>query len=184
MPVTGDAAEDFIRAPVDVLQASGVTFSVHEHVPIIGQADVERELGLPADQLLKTMVFRTNDTTVLVALPVRGRVHYGKLAKAIGVQRSVLRQAGPDDLAGIGMVPGGASPVCGVGGVITVFDASVLGMATVFCGSGRADRTVEIEAKALIEFVRPIIAAVIADRPGNAGAGLLEGDDGGPETSS
>lgn len=39
-----------------MLQASGLTFSVQEHVPIIGQADVERELGLPVDQLLKTMV--------------------------------------------------------------------------------------------------------------------------------
>ena len=68
--------------------------------------------------------------------------------------------------------------------MITIFDTSVLGMATVFRGSGRADRTAEIEAKTPIEFVRPIIAAVIADRPGNASAGLLEGDDGGPETSS
>ena len=70
--------------------------------------------GLPADQLLKTIVFRTNDTTVLVALPVLGRVHHGKLAKAIGVQRSVLRQAGPDDLARIGMCR--AAPVPSVAG--------------------------------------------------------------------
>jgi Cys-tRNA(Pro)/Cys-tRNA(Cys) deacylase len=137
---------------------------VQEHVPIIGQADVERELGLPADQLLKTMVFRTDDATVLVALPVRGKVHYGSLARAIGVKRSVLRQAGPEDLARIGMTPGGASPVCGVeDGVITVFDASVPEMGMVFCGSGRQDRTVEIEARTLVDLVQPILASVIAD---------------------
>jgi Cys-tRNA(Pro)/Cys-tRNA(Cys) deacylase len=142
-----------------------VTFSVREHVPVTGQDDAERELGLPADQMLKTMVFRAGGTTVLVALPARTRVHYGKLAKAIGVQRSVLRQAGPDDLARIGMVPGGASPVCGTDGVTTVFDVSVLSMATVFCGSGRTDQTVEIQAKTLVELIQPIIAAVTADGP-------------------
>jgi Cys-tRNA(Pro)/Cys-tRNA(Cys) deacylase len=163
MPVTSDPTGDLIQTPVDVLQASGVAFSVREHVPVIGQADAERELGLPADQMVKTMVFRTDDTTVLVALPARSRVHYGKLARAIGVQRSVLRQAGPDDLARIGMAPGGASPVCGVGGVITVFDVSALKMSAVFCGSGRPDRTIEIEATTLIELVRPIIAAVAAE---------------------
>jgi Cys-tRNA(Pro)/Cys-tRNA(Cys) deacylase len=136
---------------------------VLEHVPILGQADVERELDLPVDQLLKTMVFRAGATTVLVALPVHGRVQYGKLAKAIGVPRGTLRQAEPDDLARIGMVPGGASPVCDADDVTTVFDVCVPRMGTVFCGSGRADRTVEIEAKALVELVHPTIAAVIAD---------------------
>jgi Cys-tRNA(Pro)/Cys-tRNA(Cys) deacylase len=164
MPTTGDSAGNPIRTPIDILQASGLAFSVQDHVPIVGQADVERELGLPVDQLLKTMVFRAGDQTVLVALPVHGKVNYGKLAKAIGVPRSTLRQAEPEDLARIGMMPGGASPVCGVDGVITVFDVSVLNMGTVFCGSGRADRTVEIDAKALAGLVQPVIAAVIADK--------------------
>jgi Cys-tRNA(Pro)/Cys-tRNA(Cys) deacylase len=164
--VTGDPAGGFVCGPLDVLQASGVAFSVQEHAPIIGQADAERELGLPADQMLKTMVFRAGAATVLVALPARGRVHYGNLARAVGVQRSVLRRAEPDDLARIGMMPGGASPVCGADGVITVFDVSAFEMGTVFCGSGRADRTVKIEAKTLIDLVRPIIAAVAADGPG------------------
>jgi len=163
MPVAGDRAGDAIRTPVETLRSSAVTFSVREHVPVTGHADAERELGLRADQMLKTMVFRARGTTVLVALPARGRVHYGKLAKAIGVQRSVLRQAEPDDLARIGMVPGGASPVCGTDGVITVFDVSVLSMATVFCGSGRTDQTVQIQAKTLVELIQPIIATVTAD---------------------
>jgi hypothetical protein len=45
--------------------------------------------------------FRAGAATVLVALPARRRVHYGNLARAVGVQRSVLRQAEPDDLARI-----------------------------------------------------------------------------------
>lgn len=161
--VTGDPADAFARSPVDVLQAAGVAFSVQEHAPVTGHANAERELGLPADRMLKTMVFRAGAATVLVALPARSRVHYGKLARAVGVQRSMLRRAEPDDLRRIGMMPGGASPVCGADGVITVFDVSALEMGTVYCGSGSAGRTVKIEAKALIDLVRPVIAAVAAD---------------------
>jgi Cys-tRNA(Pro)/Cys-tRNA(Cys) deacylase len=71
----------------------GVAYTVRERMPVTGQADAERELGLPADQMLKTMVFRARDTAILVALPARGRVHYGRLARAISVQRPV--PAGP-----------------------------------------------------------------------------------------
>jgi Cys-tRNA(Pro)/Cys-tRNA(Cys) deacylase len=166
MPVTGDPTAAFARGPVDVLQASGVAFSVREHAPIIGHASAERELGLPADQMLKTMVFRAGAATVLVALPASSRVHYGKLARAVGVQRSMLRRAEPDDLARIGMMPGGASPVCDADGVIIVFDVSALEMRTVYCGSGRADRTVQIEAKTLIDLLQPVIAPVTADGHG------------------
>jgi Cys-tRNA(Pro)/Cys-tRNA(Cys) deacylase len=157
-PVTGPG-----RSPVELLKDSGASFSVLEHVPIIGQEDVERELGLPASQLLKTMDFRANETMILVALPVHGRVNYGRLARATGISRGRIRQAGPDDLRLLGMEVGGASPVCDRDGVITVFDDSVPQMGTVFCGSGRCDQTVEIEASALVDIARPVIAPVTAE---------------------
>lgn len=161
------------RSPVDILHASGAAFSVQEHAPITGHASAERELGLPSDQMLKTMVFRAGAATILVALPAHGRVHYGKLARAVGVPRGMLRRAEPDDLARIGMMPGGASPVCDADGVIIVFDVSVLEMGTVYCGSGRADQTVQVEAKALIDLVRPVIAAVTGAAGGVAVGGTV-----------
>jgi len=161
--VNDDRTGGPVRTPLDVLGASGVDYSVQEHVAILGRDDAERELGLPTERLLKTMVFRAGETVVLAALPVHGKVHYGKLARAVGVPRSALRQADPDDMRSVGMVPGGASPVCGVEGVVTVFDVSVPDMGRVYCGSGHADKTVEIEAKTLVALVQPIIASLIAD---------------------
>jgi Cys-tRNA(Pro)/Cys-tRNA(Cys) deacylase len=152
-----------VRTPLDVLKDSGVAYSVQRHVPIVGRDDVERELGLPTERLLKTMVFRAGETMVLAALPVHGKVNYGKLARAVGVPRSALRQADAEDLRSVGMVPGGASPVCGVDGVVSVFDVAVPDMGLVYCGSGHADQTVEIEAKTLVELVQPVIASLIAD---------------------
>ncbi|MCS0606273.1 YbaK/EbsC family protein [Streptomyces sp. LP11] len=152
------AEPDGVLSPVEVLRASGVPFTVLDHVPIVGREDAETKLGLATGQLLKTMVFRTADGAfVLAALPVTARVHYGRLARAAGVSRAKLRQAEPGELSLLGMEPGGASPVCGLPGVVTVFDASVTGMGTVYCGSGRADRTVRIEAADLTGLVQPRI---------------------------
>jgi Cys-tRNA(Pro)/Cys-tRNA(Cys) deacylase len=144
--------------PVEVLTALGVPFTLHEHVPIRTQTDIERELGLPVELLLKTMVFHTGEGLVLAALPITRRVHYGRLAKALGVPRSRLRQAEPGELAELAMEPGGASPVCGRDGVVTVFDESVRAMDRVYCGSGRADLTVELDAKELLRVLDPLTA--------------------------
>ncbi|MFF7415378.1 aminoacyl-tRNA deacylase [Streptomyces lydicus] len=152
-----------VLSPEDVLRKSGVPFTVLDHVPIVGQEDAETKLGLATEQLLKTMVFRTaGDGFVLAALPVTGRVNYGRLARAAGVSRAKLRQAEPGELSLLGMEPGGASPVCDLPDVVIVFDASVTAMGTVYCGSGRADRTVQIEAARLIELVNPKIEELSA----------------------
>ncbi|MGW1365211.1 aminoacyl-tRNA deacylase [Streptomyces chartreusis] len=147
-----------VLSPEEVLRKSGVPFTVLDHVPIVGQQDAETKLGLATEQLLKTLVFRTaDDRFVLAALPVTGRVNYGRLARAAGVSRAMLRQAEPSELSLLGMEPGGASPVCDLPDVVIVFDASVTSMGTVYCGSGRADRTVQIEAAQLVELVNPKI---------------------------
>lgn len=147
-----------VLSPEEVLRRSGVPFTVLDHVPIVGQQDAETTLGLATEQLLKTMVFRTaDDGFVLAALPVTGRVNYGRLARAAGVSRAKLRQAEPSELSLLGMEPGGASPVCDLPDVVIVFDSSVTSMGTVYCGSGRADRTVQIAAARLIELVNPKI---------------------------
>jgi Cys-tRNA(Pro)/Cys-tRNA(Cys) deacylase len=153
-----------IVSPVQVLRLAGVVFTLTTHAPIVGQADAEQELKLPTEHLLKTMVFRTEQGAfILAALPASKRVSYGKLAKAVTVPRGQLKQAAPDDLRLLGMELGGASPVCAVDGVVTVFDSFVCGMGKVYCGSGRADQTVQTEARTLIELVQPLIASIVAD---------------------
>ncbi|EIV92379.1 hypothetical protein FraQA3DRAFT_1928 [Frankia sp. QA3] len=148
---------DGISSPEQVLQAAGVPFTAMDHDPVVGRADAELLLGLPTERLLKTMVFRNADGGfVLAALPVTGRVDYGRLARAAGTSRAKLSQAAPEDLRALGMEPGGASPVCAVPGVVVVFDVAVRQMGVVFCGSGRADRTIQVDVGHLIELVEPI----------------------------
>ncbi|MGH3914864.1 MAG: aminoacyl-tRNA deacylase [Pseudonocardiaceae bacterium] len=150
--------------PIEILRTAGVAFSCFSHPPIRTYDDIVRELRLPADQLLKTMAFRTDGGKfVLISLPILSAVKYGRLAKATGVPRSQLRRAGPDDLKELGTAPGGVSPLTFRSGTLVAFDTSVRAMETVYCGSGRDDETIKIEASSLIEVVQPLFAQLAAD---------------------
>ncbi|WP_309111506.1 YbaK/EbsC family protein [Saccharothrix sp.] len=150
-----------MSSPVEILKDAGVPFSTFTHAPIRTYEDIERELDLPADRLLKTLAFRAEDGRfVLVSLPMLLPVGYGKVAKAAGVSRSKLRRAGDDDLRELGMAPGGISPVTRVEPRTVVFHTTVPDMGTVYCGSGRDDETVQVEAADLVALVQPVLAEV------------------------
>lgn len=146
--------------PAQILEAAGVPFSSFTHAPIRTYEDIERELSLPAERLLKTLAFRTGDRFVLVSLPMLTSAGYGKIAKAAGVSRSKLRRAGEDDLAELGMAPGGISPLTDFADRTVVFHTPVPDMGKVYCGSGRDDETIEVDAASLVDVVRPVIADV------------------------
>ncbi|WP_103339728.1 aminoacyl-tRNA deacylase [Amycolatopsis sp. CA-126428] len=143
--------------PAQILLAAGVPFSSFTHAPIRTYEDIERELKLPAERLLKTLAFRTEDRFILVSMPMLTPAGYGKIAKAAGVSRAKLRRAGEDDLAELGMAPGGISPLTELAGRTVVFHTTVPDMGTVYCGSGRDDETIEVAAASLVELVRPVL---------------------------
>jgi Cys-tRNA(Pro)/Cys-tRNA(Cys) deacylase len=55
--------------------------------------------------------------------------------------------------------PGGISPLTRAPRTTV---ASVARMGSIYCGSGRADETIEVEAVALIEVVKPLLARITA----------------------
>jgi Cys-tRNA(Pro)/Cys-tRNA(Cys) deacylase len=149
-----------MSSPAEILRDAGVSFSSFTHAPIRTYEDIERELDLPADRLLKTLAFRTGDGQfVLASLPILLPVAYGKVAKSAGVSRSKLRRAGEDDLRELGMAPGGISPLTTAEGTV-IFHTTVPDMGTVYCGSGRDDETIEVAAADLVEVVNPVLADV------------------------
>ncbi|MBW4717087.1 aminoacyl-tRNA deacylase [Saccharothrix obliqua] len=146
--------------PAQILSAAGVPFATFRHTPIRTHQDVERELGLPTAQLLKTLAFRADGRFVLVSMPMALPANYGRIARAAGVPRARLRRADEEDLAVLGMAPGGISPLTEVADRTVVFHTSVPDMGTVYCGSGRADETIEVAAASLVALVDPVLADV------------------------
>jgi Cys-tRNA(Pro)/Cys-tRNA(Cys) deacylase len=145
--------EDLIR----LLQAQAVPFTIHEHQPVKTVAEAEAGLPFPVDRYLKTLAFRVNGSHwVLAALKGRDRIDYRRLADALGVPRGDIQGAAPNEVeSDLGYESGAVSPIPPRAGVETLFDADALTMDSVFCGSGRIDRTLEIRMEHLLKVATP-----------------------------
>jgi Cys-tRNA(Pro)/Cys-tRNA(Cys) deacylase len=157
------ARVDQLPAPVRTLEALGVPFRLHEHPPA-RNFDELHLTGLDVDTSAKTLAFLLTDgTVVLAAIPGRARLRYGRLAAALGVPRSALRPAGPDDLARLDMTPGGVSPVSRAAGVRLVLDASLAGLGVLYCGGGRPELSIELTPSALLQAMPDALQADLCD---------------------
>lgn len=142
------------------LDDAGERYVVHTHPPIRAESDLPLT-GLDWTRSIKTLAFELPDGTVaLVGVPGPARVSYGAVARALGVSRSQLRAASAQTLAGLGMTPGGVSPVCADPRVIVLLDASLPAAGSVYCGGGDPTSTIELDAAAV---ARVAVRFVVAD---------------------
>jgi prolyl-tRNA editing enzyme YbaK/EbsC (Cys-tRNA(Pro) deacylase) len=152
--------------PPDVLTGLGMAFRLYEHPGVVDPVQVCAALGVPLERTVKTLAFVTaEDRLVLAALPGHARLRYGPLARAAGLRRGELSPAGAERLARAGMRPGGVCPVSVDPDAIVVFDDTVSGLGRVHCGSGRPERSIEIEAGALVAAVPAAVTAAIGALP-------------------
>jgi Cys-tRNA(Pro)/Cys-tRNA(Cys) deacylase len=134
------------------LKESGVPFTIHEHVPSQTVADALALLSFPTDRLLKTIAFRLKrGDLVLAALRGPDRVDYRKLAAALDTKRSEVMSLGPDEVLETFGVPAGTiGPIVFRSNLQIVFDQNVPREGPLYCGLGRADRTLGIGLSALL----------------------------------
>ncbi|MEU7571950.1 MULTISPECIES: YbaK/EbsC family protein [unclassified Micromonospora] len=148
-------SRDAVPTPMRILDRAGATYAVATHRAIRTSDDVATLLDFPVTRSVKTLAFQgPPDTVVLAVLPGPARLDYRGLAEAVGTSRSRLRPADPAVLDALDMEPGGASPLTDADGVITVFDVAVAGMGPVYCGSGRNDRTLQVDGRDLLRLAR------------------------------
>lgn len=161
------------RIPLaEMLSVAGVDFTVHQHDEIRTAEDIRSKTWFSIERSVKSLAF-TVDTgrVVLAAVPGPARLQYGRLAAAIDVRRSALKPASADILAALKMEPGGVSPICRDPAVTVVLDSAVPQMGRVFCGSGRADCTLELLGADIARFVSNLVVSEIAAPSGVADAG-------------
>ncbi|WBB75661.1 YbaK/EbsC family protein [Micromonospora sp. WMMD1128] len=148
-------SRDALPTPMRILDRAGAAYAVTVHRAIRTADDVTTWLDLPVERSVKTLAFEgARDGLVLAVLPGPARLDYRGLAEAVGTSRSRLRPADPAALDVLDMEPGGASPLSDAEGVVTVFDVTVAGMGPVYCGSGRNDRTLQVDGRDLLRLAR------------------------------
>ena len=157
---------DAHTAVVRLLRAGGVPFTIHAHEPARTVADAEARLPFPKEQFLKTVVFRLKaGGWILVALSGQDQVDYRRLAAALGVRRGDLIRPPPEEVeTALGYQIGGVSPIPLAPDTRALFDEAALQIATVYCGAGRNDRTLEIGLTDLIHTVAGQVAPLARER--------------------
>lgn len=142
---------------LEIVEQSGLPFTLHEHIPMRTMDDAAQSLSLDVARIVKTIAFRTrNNGLVLAALRGTSRVDYPKLAALAGVNRRDLAPLSPEEVGELlGFEPGCVSPVLLREDTTVFIDDEVLAIQpTIFCGIGRADRTLEITPDALVKLAK------------------------------
>ena len=152
-----------MRSPVDMLRDRGTPFVLHEHVPVSTVAEILEVLPFPADAHVKTLALDADGRLALAGVRGVDRVHFGRLARALGVARDRIAPLAPDRVRDeLGLEPGGVCPLVDREGVTVLVDTRVLALERVFCGSGRNDATLELAPADLVAASRATVADLAA----------------------
>ena len=144
------------------LTAAGVSFTQHayEHDPGAGSFGLEAAdvLGLPPEQVFKTLLIDSGAGLAVAVVPVSGRLDLKAMAAALGVKRVTMA----DPLAAqrsSGYVVGGISPVGQKRDLPTVVDESAELFDVVYVSGGRRGLDLGLSPADLVR----VTGAVVAD---------------------
>lgn len=153
----------FSNALTDALDDAGVAYELLEHDRTERAADEAAALGLPTDEVAKTIVVSTGTRNARVVLPAAERIDMHKLRDLFEAGKE-LHLLSEDALARdypgfeLGAVPplgGSADPV--------VVDRRVAELAHVVFEAGRHDRSVRVAVADLVAAANARVADVSAD---------------------
>lgn len=144
------------------LTAAGVPFSQHayEHDPAArsyGQEAVDA-LGLPAEQMFKTLLVDTGAGLAVAVVPVAGSLDLKAMASALGVKRVGMADPAAAQRSS-GYVLGGISPVGQKRALPTVVDESAELFDVVYVSGGRRGFDIGLAPADLVR----VTGAVLAD---------------------
>lgn len=144
------------------LTAAGVPFSQHvyEHDPAArsyGQEAVDA-LGLPAEQMFKTLLVDTGAGLAVAVVPVAGSLDLKAMATALGVKRVGMADPAAAQRSS-GYVLGGISPVGQKRALPTVIDESAELFDVVYVSGGRRGFDIGLAPADLVR----VTGAVLAD---------------------
>lgn len=129
-----------------MLRNSGKPFTLHDHVPVRTYEDAQTRVPHLTRNLIKTIVFKIKDSHwILAGVNGSDRIDYKLLGQAFGVNRKLIRAVSPDQVeAELGFEIGGTGPFPVNEDVRVILDESLMALDTIFCGSGKNTRTIEM----------------------------------------
>ena len=145
------------------LTAAGVPFAVHSytHDPQASSYGMEaaEALGLPSEQVFKTLMADVDGTLTVAVVPVTGTLDLKALAVACGHKKAAMADPAAAQRR-TGYVLGGISPIGQRQASPTVVDESALLFQTIFVSGGRRGFDVELAPGDLIRLSNATTAKI------------------------
>jgi Cys-tRNA(Pro)/Cys-tRNA(Cys) deacylase len=116
-------------------------------------------LGVPAEQVFKTLLASVDGELVVAVVPVSGQLDLKALASAVGGKRAEMAEPAAAERA-TGYVVGGISPLGQRRLLPTVLDDSAVALSTMLISAGRRGLDVELSPTHLIELTNARVAPI------------------------
>jgi Cys-tRNA(Pro)/Cys-tRNA(Cys) deacylase len=129
--------------------------------PSYGQ-EASEALGVPADQVFKTLVADVDGQLTVAVVPVAGSLDLKALATAVGGKKAVMADPVQAERAS-GYVTGGIAPVGLRRSLPVVVDETALRHATVYCSAGQRGLEIELAPADLIAAATARTAPIARD---------------------
>lgn len=148
------------------LTAAGVAFTAHayEHDPSAPSYGLEAAevLGLPAEQVFKTLLADVDGSLVVAIVPVAGKLDLKALATAVGGKKAAMADPHLAERT-TGYVVGGISPLGQKRLLPTVLDETAILYDTVYVSGGRRGFDLGLAPDDLIALTSAITADIARD---------------------
>lgn len=113
------------------------------HTPTVEAA--AQALGVPVEQVGKSILFMADETPVLVIASGTSRIDYKRLAEYLGLSRRRIRIANPEEVETIaGFVVGSMPPFGHKTKLRTLMDARTFEQSTFYAGGGDIDAMLRV----------------------------------------
>ncbi len=132
-------------------------------------AEAAEALGLPPQQMLKTLIAELDERLIVAVVPVSTQLDVRALAAAMGAKKCRMAPEADAERA-TGYVVGGISPLGHRKQLPVVIDVSVRDFDTVFCSAGRRGLQLELAPADLLRATKATVAP-IATTSGQASTG-------------
>lgn len=150
---------------VRTLEAAGIAFSVHEYDRGDDLKDFGREaaaaLGLPFDQVFKTLVVESEHGLAVAIVPVSCKLSMKLFAVALGLKRVAMADPSAAERSS-GYVVGGISPLGQRKVLPTVIDETVELFDEVYVSGGRRGMDIALRPADLVALLDAVVAPITA----------------------
>lgn len=142
------------------LKQSGVWYRFIQKPETVHTADAAKVAGVELRRVTKNLVSQTDkgDYTMLI-IPGDRKVNLKRAADILGVKRVYLVPLDQAEKVS-GYPPGGTPSVGHKTKMRVIFDASLLGYETIYCGGGSRDRLLELRTKDVLRLNNAITADI------------------------